>query len=186
MSFYIINYILRTNEWISSNTYLQFSIDNALCQSAPVSCCVLFGKYSFDMVAQTFWETFLLMSVISLKRHLTLIPQQRKGLYWIRLGKVEDYQEKIGDISFVFIQVKSNNLYSPVYCLQLMVEEQVKFSERMKGIIFVTTKLRCPMPDGLLFISTRTENIPSQILDNSQEKMEALCIIIGLSNKYLL
>ena len=50
------NYILRTNEWISSNTYLQFSIDNAPCQSAPVSCCVLFGKYSFDMVAQTFWR----------------------------------------------------------------------------------------------------------------------------------
>ena len=50
------NYILRTNEWISSNTYLQFSTDNSLCQSAPVSCCVLFGKYSFDMVAQTFWR----------------------------------------------------------------------------------------------------------------------------------
>ena len=42
------------------------------------------------------------------------------------------------------------------------------------------------MPDGLLFLSMRTENISSQILDNSQEKMEALCIIIGLSNKYLL
>ena len=33
------------------------------------------------------------------------------------------------------------------------------------------------MPDGLLFISTRTENIPSQILDNSQEKMEALSLM---------